>query len=273
MNYTTASGQNSKRLSAAEDNPKPVKYSASFGEALYLYLVWTELLQQILPSIYTFSNLVIGRVYLVVDDDGLTLIDTGTAFATNRIFRDIAKSEFKIDDLKRIVITHAHPDHASQIPRLKAKSGASVYASELERIMIEGNEPMESIRGAPRWWPKLLLPESKLEHGLREGDVVPFFGGMTAIATPGHTRGHMAFWQEQKRILFCGDVLIRIPRTRLPFSLVTQDIQENVRSLKKLSRLKPAAVLPGHGRPILDNAAQHLEDFTRKQTRKFGIGS
>ena len=89
-------------------------------------------------------------------------------------------------------------------------------------------------------------------------------GGLHVIATPGHTPGHVAYWQPGSHILFCGDVMVRKPYLSLPFSTVTIDMAEDARSVGKLADLNPAVVCFGHGAPLTHDAARKIQDFARK---------
>jgi glyoxylase-like metal-dependent hydrolase (beta-lactamase superfamily II) len=84
-------------------------------------------------------------------------------------------------------------------------------------------------------------------------------GGFQAIATS----GHLAYWQPQRRILFCDDALFctlsRHPSgLRLPFELFTVDIGENIRSVKRLAALEPSIICFGHGQPMMKGSAATL---------------
>lgn len=239
------------------------------GAASFLF---STMLQQILPGLFTFSNLIVGRVYLVEDSDGLTLVDTGPNTAARQIDRALSASGRQLDQVRRIVITHAHPDHASNLPWLKARSGAALFGSAKEKDVLEGRLPMESLAiRAGKYLPKLYLPVCTLDHLVVDGDELPFFGGVRAISSPGHTKEQMAYWQPEKRVLFCGDTIIRFPHTRPPFKIFTQNPLENARSIMKLNRLSPAVLLPGHGRPIIANTAQHLAQFAAKTAERYNL--
>jgi glyoxylase-like metal-dependent hydrolase (beta-lactamase superfamily II) len=90
---------------------------------------------------------------------------------------------------------------------------------------------------------------------LSEGDEV---AGLRVIETPGHTPGHLAFWEETTRVLILGDVLFhRNPATfrkglQEPFPPATFDRASNLRSARKLAALNPATICFGHGAPLTD---------------------
>lgn len=225
-------------------------------------------MQTILPGVHTFTGLMAGRVYLIEDPDGLTLIDTSIAPAGSKILKQIADLGRKPTDVKRILITHAHPDHVGSLPELKQITGAEVILSTVERPVIEGKAPIARVTpdkavGLARLGirpPETILKPTPVDREVNDGDTLTeVLGGLQVIATPGHAPGHLAFWQPQKRILFLGDVLMRFGNwIRYPISILTCDMDENLRSLKKVANLNPAIVCLGHGAPITEGAAQTL---------------
>jgi glyoxylase-like metal-dependent hydrolase (beta-lactamase superfamily II) len=155
-------------------------------------------------------------------------------------------------DVKRILITHAHPDHIGGLAKLQAATGAQVVAHPLD-------------------WPLLVRQVSALPNTpavrreVQDGEILPeVLNGLQVILTPGHTHGHVSFWQPNRRLLFCGDVVMRLPRLRLPFAAFTVDMAENKRSIKKIAELDAEVVCFGHGQPLLHDAAAQLRAFAAK---------
>lgn len=230
------------------------------------------MLQPICPGIHSFSNLQAGRVYLIDDLDGYTLIDTGLRSAAPRILDQLTASGRRPTDVRRILITHAHPDHVGGLPALRAATGAQVWASATERPVIEGRQPIPRPEAGQRTGlarlirpPDTLLPPTPVDRELRDGDLLrEIGGGLQVVFTPGHAPGHLAFWQPDLRLLFCGDVIFRLPNLRLPFSFLTVDMAENKRSIARLAALEPALVCFGHGTPLTEQTAAQIDDFARR---------
>jgi glyoxylase-like metal-dependent hydrolase (beta-lactamase superfamily II) len=232
--------------------------------------------KQIIPGVYTFSGLIMGRVYLIEDADGLTIIDTGIPNVVNKIVQQIEGMGRKMQDVKRILITHAHPDHIGGLPELKQVTGAAVMISAIDRPVAEGRQlaprpPKETLSPLSRLMlaPERLDKGTPVEREIGEGDVLPeVFGGLQVIFTPGHSPGHVSFWQPEKSILFCGDVLMRLPwGLSLPVAAYTYDMAENKRSVQKLAQLNPDVICFGHGIPLTRNATATLRDFASKINR------
>src|SRR3954447_8467863 len=167
---------------------------------------------RIASDLYSFTGLVLGRVYLIRDPDGFTIIDTGLPFAPWRILRQIRAMGHGPGSVKRILVTHAHPDHAGGLPRLQAMTGAQVIASAIEQPVLEGRTPIKrkplgklSLLERLLRPPLVTLKGTQVDLAVSDDDNLPqVMGGLCVIATPGHTLGHISFWHPQRRILFCG---------------------------------------------------------------------
>jgi glyoxylase-like metal-dependent hydrolase (beta-lactamase superfamily II) len=103
-------------------------------------------MEQVVSGVHMFTGLMVGRVYLLEGDDGLTLIDASIPPAANKILQQLQAAGHQPGDVKRILITHAHPDHVGALPKLCAETGAQVWASAVEQPVIKGKT---SITRAP----------------------------------------------------------------------------------------------------------------------------
>ena len=88
------------------------------------------------------------------------------------------------------------------------------------------------------------------------------------LDTPGHSRGHVAFWRESDRVLILGDVLNNmnvhtgIPGLHEPPSMFTTDPARNRESARRLAALRPSLACFGHGAPLRD--PDKLADFAAR---------
>ena len=231
-------------------------------------------MQKLLENVYCFSNLLVGRVYAIKDADGWTIIDAGLKLAVPRILAQLKRAGYAATDVKRILITHAHPDHVGGLPDLRSVTGAAVICSAFERPYVEGKKPVvqPNRNDVPPLARMMLSSKPTAMKGtpvarvLKEGDTLPeVLGGLQAVATPGHSPGHMSFWHPTLKVLFIGDVVMRIlaPGLRLPFAGFTTDMKQNKRSVQHIAALEPELLLFGHGVPMHD-AAPKLKAFASK---------
>jgi glyoxylase-like metal-dependent hydrolase (beta-lactamase superfamily II) len=205
----------------------------------------------IVPGVYTFTGLLMGRVYALESTDGLTLIDTGLGLAAGKVLQQLQANGHSPSDVKHILITHAHPDHIGGLAKLQAATGAQVVAHAVEWPLL--------VRQVP------VLPQTTAaRREVQDGETLPeVLNGLRVMLTPGHTRGHVSFWQPDRHLLFCGDVVMRLPRLRLPFAAFTVDMNENKRSIKQIAELNAEVICFGHGQPLMNDAAQ-LRAFAAK---------
>jgi metallo-beta-lactamase class B len=123
--------------------------------------------------------------YLIVSDSGSILLDGTLAENAVHIENNIRALGFALKDVKIILNSHAHFDHAAGIARLKADTGARVMAMEADRSALEnGRQEGDTSYGGARF------PAVKVDRALADGDTVDLGSvKMVAIATPGHTKG------------------------------------------------------------------------------------
>lgn len=123
--------------------------------------------------------------YLIVSPKGAILLDGTEAENAPMIERNIAKLGFNIRDVKVLLNTHAHFDHAAALARLKADSGGLLFASPGDRPILEsGHIMVENSNDLPDF------PPVKVDRLLSDGEVVRLGPiAIKAIFTPGHTPG------------------------------------------------------------------------------------
>ena len=123
--------------------------------------------------------------YLITTPDGHILIDGTMPGAGKSIEANIAKLGFKPADVRVLLNTHAHFDHAGGLAELKKDTGAKLAASGADRAALEtGTYPgSEDVKAFD-------FPPVKVDRILKDGDRVELGGRvMTAHLTPGHSAG------------------------------------------------------------------------------------
>jgi glyoxylase-like metal-dependent hydrolase (beta-lactamase superfamily II) len=214
-------------------------------------------MKQILPKLHDFSGLIMGHVYCIEDADGLTLIDTGLGLAAPRVLAQLQAWGMQPRDVKRILITHAHPDHTGGLPALKQATGAQVICSAIEKPYVEGKKPTlrkgrkngQTMKGTP------------VDRTVSDGDGLDIFGGLQVVATPGHTLGQVAYWQPQLGVLICGDTMMNLLRLSTPIDAFTADMAMARQSIAKVAALQPRVVCFGHGPVLMEDAARKVQAF------------
>lgn len=211
-------------------------------------------------------------MWLIQDADGLTLIDSGYEKQEPKILDALAAFGRQPTDIKRIVVTHTHPDHAGGLAHIKRVTNATTYMHPLDAKVVRGQAPMYRATPSPDVMSRVIyklmiksspgsVPPAEIENEIGDGDVLPIgrFGnetsGLRVIHTPGHSAGHTSFLLERDGgLLFAADACSNIMGLRP--SVVYDDHAEGRRSLQKLAQLKFAAVCFGHGKPLNNGDAQ-----------------
>ena len=190
--------------------------------------------------------------HVLVDDDGAVLIDTGFPSDGPRIRRVMAAAGVGMRDVRAILLTHGHLDHAGCAADLRDASGAPVYAHPLDQPHLDGVFPY---RGAARVCGVLEMLGRRITHyrrvkidrPLADGQLLPFWGGLRVVHLPGHTLGHCGFYAVQHGVLFSGDLWVRfLMRTQTSPRIFSDDLSLVPASMRKARALRARWVIPGH---------------------------
>ncbi|WP_018620827.1 MBL fold metallo-hydrolase [Spirosoma luteum] len=224
-------------------------------------------LHQITPSLYQLS---LGGVNaFILKDKDLTLIDTGYPGSTARIFSALRQSGQDPRAIKRIILTHAHPDHAGSAAALKQALGVPVLAHQVEAPLLEaglsGHSPIHCSPGVANWLIYQLLIKGGagtiepllIDQRLTHQEILPLAGGLQVLHTPGHSVGHIALWLKQEGVLIAGDACAHL--VGLDLSTVYEDRALGWQSLLILAGLDFEKAVFGHGRPIQKRASYQFK--------------
>ena len=163
-----------------------------------------------------------------------------------------------------IFVTHTHRDHSPAVPKIKAATGATVYAEGPHRAA----RPLH-IGEAARLDASADI-DFRPDLALADGDVVTGDGWtIEALTTPGHTANHMAFALKEADLIFSGDHVMAWST-----SIVAPPdgaMSDYMASLEKLARRSEPIYLPGHGGPVRD-APRFVQSYIRhRQAREVSI--
>ncbi len=190
--------------------------------------------------------------HLLIDGDGAILLDTGFPGDRRQIEHTLAQCGVGPADVRAIVLTHGHIDHAGNVAWAKQWSGAPVYAHPLEQRHIDGEYPysgaarvcgfLEAIgRTVTQYQP------AGIDVPLHDGDTLPFCGGLLVVHLPGHTLGHCGFYSERHDLLFSGDLWVRfMMRTQMSPPIFTAAPKLVWPSMLKARAIGARWMVPGH---------------------------
>ena len=123
--------------------------------------------------------------YLVTTPKGHILIDSGFIETVPQIIANVKKLGFKPEEIKVLLNSHAHYDHAGGLAELRRLTGATLMISEPDvELMANGG------KGDPNFGDRFPFEAVRADKSLRSGERVKLGGStLTANLTPGHTRG------------------------------------------------------------------------------------
>ncbi|MGH7774028.1 MAG: MBL fold metallo-hydrolase [Candidatus Binatia bacterium] len=188
-----------------------------------------------------------SNIYLIMGDY-LTIVDPGNDYTG---FMDLFKLKLKLADIKKIVLTHGHPDHAMGAFELLRSQPSSIASGGFELVLHEAGPPQ--------------LKEMVKEFGCRVTEVR---GGETlelsgleweVIHTPGHTIDGICLYHAPTKTVFSGDMA-------LPNAVGAPDPKAGGRldhylfGLKALLKKDIENLLPGHGLPVATDGRKVIEE-------------
>ncbi len=238
--------------------------------------------------------------FLLPDGERVDMIDCGMSaeesFALIRAaVRELAGPGAS---LRRLLVTHIHPDHYGGAGELTEHDGAELYLHRLEVPMVhpryleieqlvqevgrylevhgvpdaEANFLKNASRGFRQWVktapPALQLDGTEvLEMGRRR---------LRVEWTPGHSPGHVCLFDLESGVLFAGDHLLpnNSPNIGLHPQSTPNPLDDYVEGLERLVALRPSLVLPAHGRPFADangRAEELIEHHNRRKDQMLDL--
>jgi glyoxylase-like metal-dependent hydrolase (beta-lactamase superfamily II) len=175
----------------------------------------------------------------VINDESITVVDTGIDNEDNRLDEAIARLRLSIGNVRQVVLTHTHPDHSGGLRTIQSLCSPRILVHRLDSHNLGGSDP-------------------NLITWIDDGDIVATpRRRLKVFHTPGHTAGSVCLFDEANEMLFSGDTVFpdgSFGRTDLP----TGNASELVDSLRKLTMLRVDSLLAGHEEPIIHDGSSHI---------------
>src|SRR5918993_268626 len=220
------------------------------------------------------------NVYLIAEDP-VTLIDTGpkTRECLEALRDGLRRARFRVADIRRIVLTHAHEDHCGLAKSLRDeakdaevlvhgwetghRAGRLEYDEHRELLRRAGVPPaeigeMRRMYEGVRSYADALSDDEHRE--MRDEEELEFSNGaLRVVHTPGHTPGSCSFVREADRTIIAGDCVLKRVTPNPVLSADPVDptkrfasLAEYLVSLARLRSFAPTLVHGGHGAPVHD---------------------
>lgn len=237
--------------------------------------------------------LVFVASYLVREDDGWTVIDPGFDYPEGRGVWERGARMLGLDldeDVRRVVVTHLHPDHIGLARWMGERSGCPVYMGGDE--ISSARKLWDPTADTDRFF-KFMLAKGMDEATARPNvlkrnsetrlpdDITPLVpgeklemgeGSYRMLEAPGHTDHHLIFHDERRRILIGGDhLLLKItPNIGVWPDTEPRPLARYLKSIAGLRDLDADLVLPGHG-PLFHDVAGRIEELARHHADRLDL--
>ena len=205
------------------------------------------------------------QAYVWNDADGTTLIDTGAADTGGQLAQALDEIDLAPSDVRRVVLTHFHEDHAGAAAEVRAWGDVEVVASPTDAAVLRGDAAAPEPALSPvdlalhRQFTSAVPPAPPVvvDREVTDGDVLDFAGGARVIAVPGHTGGSIALHLPEHGVLLTGDAVIQWAGRIVPGAFNSDDAAARA-SFARLAQLDIEVAALGHGNPLLHDAQARL---------------
>ena len=215
------------------------------------------------------------NVYLIRCEDGFLLLDCGmkTRACREALAAALEKAGAGWNDIRRIVISHMHPDHFGLAAEVRARTGAPVWMHGAEAVRSsprfmdndffakhsawlaehgvpadESEDISEASRGISEF-----IEMVEVDRQLEDGDRIPIAGGeLEVVLTPGHSPGLLTFYFSQRKLYFSSDRMVEkiTPNIGLHAHSSENPLGDYLASLDRIRPMEIDLVLPSHGHPF-----------------------
>lgn len=223
------------------------------------------------PQLHRIGNDIVAS-YLIVTDDGITVIDAGLPGHRRDLLRELAELGKSPADIRGVVLTHGDSDHIGFAEWIRREHGVPVFVHTADAHRTRTGEKPKTPAGRMRIGPTIgFFAYALRKNGARteyvrevveveDGQVLNLPGSPVVIGMPGHSPGSIAVHVPAVDAVFVGDALTtrhvltgRPGPQPAPF---TDDQAEASASLDRLASLGASWVLPGHGHPWRGSPAE-----------------
>jgi len=191
------------------------------------------------------------HVWIVADENGVTLVDAGISSMAKGILKSIEK--IQRGPLHTILLTHGHSDHVGALKTILKEKNVPVYAHPIEIPYMEDELPYPRRKKAAQSVNRGITKALSIDD---QGNLQSF-AGLRPYHTPGHSPGHVAYYHVEDEVLLAGDLFTsKKGQLQKPMSMFTADMKEAVNSSRIIDQLQPKRLEVCHGNSVLQPASQ-----------------
>lgn len=200
----------------------------------------------------------IQNIFLIEDQGGLLLLDGCSRADVDQVCQFItATLQRPLSDLRLVVVTHMHPDHAGGAHALRRRSGARIAchphapgwyrglagrtAHAIDVLLTWWVAGRLGKRKSHIWYNPVLAPDSIL----LDGQALPGFPDWQVLYTPGHTDHDLSLWHVPTQQLYVADLIVRVRRQlTAPYPICHPN--QYRQSLQRVQALQPVTLYFAH---------------------------
>ncbi len=215
-----------------------------------------------IPLLGDFVNGFIFR-----DDDGqVTLMDMGVKASGPKVLAGLAAIGSAPRDVTRLLLTHAHPDHAGGAAHVARATGRAfgIHAEDANHAREGTSPPRDASFRLGRLLNRFArqgFEKVEVEEELFDGQVLPVAGGLRVVHTPGHSPGHCSFLHETSGVLVTGDAIFNVRGLRWPIKTFCTNFVMTTRTAHRLADLDYSVAAFTHGPELRDRPRAHIQRF------------
>ena len=227
-------------------------------------------IKQITDNLFQLTKFGVMNCYLVKENDGFTVIDTGMTGMEKMIIEAATQQR---QPIKRVVLSHAHSDHIGGLDSLKkALTDIEVIVSKQSARFMARDMSLEPGQADAPLKGDFPSVETRPTKTVKDGDAI---GSLKVVATPGHTPAHISFYDERDGSLIAGDAfqtlggiaVAGVIRWLFPFpGFATWHKPTAAQSAEKLLALNPKWLATGHGQVLENPTAAMQKAIAKAQT-------
>src|SRR3954447_3977915 len=226
---------------------------------------------QLAPNVWRiplFRDFVNG--FILRDDDGqVTLVDMGVKQSGTKVMAALASIGSGPSDVTRLLLTHAHPDHAGGAAYVAQQTGKDFGIHEADadfaRQGISPPRDQSFLLGRLLARGKNGFPPVTVGETFTDGQVIPFAGGIHVVHTPGHSPGHVSYLLPEWGVLITGDSIFNVRGLRWPIKAFCTDFRLTTQTATRLAELDYTTAAFTHGPHLADQPREHIRRFLKQK--------
>ena len=210
-----------------------------------------------------------AQAYLYEGREGLAVIDPGYTGSFRAVLRFLTEQGHRPEDLKWVILTHHHIDHAGTALALCQATGARLALHRDDAPYLQARRPRNRMTlwgMADRLPPRLASYVVSSAAGncrlLDDGEVI---AGLTVVHSPGHTPGSICLYSAPESAIFVGDLLNNERGVRTPPWTVNHSHRQARQAPQRLALFRYERAFFGHGPALLEGADQRIRAFLMRR--------